>query len=174
MAVVAAADFVAALQALPLLPPEQKARLPVLVQQFPAPEALAKELVQRGWLTTFQAEQVLAGKGQELVFDQYVLFDLLGEGLGMGQVFKARQLRLKCFAALKVVRPECAALRLRPAPLPDREAEAVVRLDHPNLVRVYDASEAHGVPYLAMEYLEGTHLARLVRACGPLPCGPRL
>src|SRR5262249_5359699 len=50
-----------------------------------------------------------------------------------------------------------------------REMRAVSKLEHPNLVRAYDADEVGGVPYLAMEYLHGTNLAQLVKAQGPLP-----
>src|SRR5262249_44867262 len=61
---------------------------------------LSTELISRGWLTRYQADQVAKGVGQDLVLGQYILLDLLGEG-GMGQVFKAQQRRLKRLAALK-------------------------------------------------------------------------
>src|SRR5262245_44006851 len=66
---------------------------------------LTDELISRGWLTPFQAELLLAGRGQELVLGQYVLIDRLGAG-GMGQVFKARHRRLGRIDALKLLRPD--------------------------------------------------------------------
>ena len=49
---------------------------------------LARRSVRRGWLTEYQAYQVLKGRGKELVLGPFRLLDRLGEG-GMGQVFKA-------------------------------------------------------------------------------------
>src|SRR5262249_46613347 len=131
------------------------------------PQELAGELQRRGWLTAWQLAQVVGGRGPELVLGQYVLLDLLGEG-GMGQGFKARQRRLKRLTALKVIRPEhldssSAVQRFH------RETEAAARLSHPNIVQIYDAGEVNGRYYLAMEYIEGTDLARLLKKQGPFP-----
>jgi serine/threonine protein kinase len=139
-----------------------------LVPACPDLKQLAKELVGRGWLTVFQVNQINRGRAQDLVLDQYILLEVLGEG-GMGQVFKARQRRLKRLAALKVIRKEylnsiSAVDRFH------REAEAAARLAHPNIVAVYDAGEANGTHYLAMEYVEGTDLSKLLKTKGsPAP-----
>jgi serine/threonine protein kinase len=85
----------------------------------------------------------------------------------MGVVFKARQPALNRLVALKMVlaggRASAAQLaRFR------KEATAVARLDHPNIVKVYDIGERDGLPFIAMEYIEGGGLdARLKRE--PLP-----
>jgi serine/threonine-protein kinase len=134
---------------------------------FPAPRALADELARRGWLTPFQAEQLLLGKGRKLRLGPYVLLDQLGEG-GMGRVFKARHRLMRRLAAVKVIRREWlarpnAVRRFR------REIQAVARLSHPNVIHAYDADVAGGSCYIAMEYAEGADLAQLVRQSGPLP-----
>jgi serine/threonine-protein kinase len=60
-----------------------------LLPRLPDAKAIAGELVWRGWLTPYQANQLLHGRGRELVLGSYVLLERLGAG-GMGQVFKAR------------------------------------------------------------------------------------
>src|SRR5262245_27686663 len=76
-----------------------------LQQRFPDPRALARELLQRGWLTPYQANLFLQGRGGELVLGPYLLLERLGEG-GMGQVFKARHQLMDRVVALKVIRKE--------------------------------------------------------------------
>ena len=50
-----------------------------------------------------------------------------------------------------------------------REAQAAARLNHPNIIAVYDRGEADGRPYIAMEYLQGRTLKQVIQAEGPLP-----
>jgi serine/threonine protein kinase/tetratricopeptide (TPR) repeat protein len=83
----------------------------------------------------------------------YEILEQIGQG-GMGAVFKARQAGLGRLVALKRLhagaRPKPEALsRFR------REAEAVARLDHTNIVRIYEVGEQDGQPYLALEYVAG-------------------
>jgi serine/threonine protein kinase len=147
--------------------PEQVSR--TLQHRFTDPKALARELLQRGWLTPYQANQLLQGRGQELALGSYVLLERLGEG-GMGQVFKARHQQMGRVVALKVIRKERLAS-------PDavrrfqREVRVLAQLDHPNIVRAYDAQEVGGTQLLVMEYVAGTDLAKLVGKEGPLPVG---
>src|SRR5262245_60680895 len=77
----------------------------VLQQDFPEPQVLAAELVLRGWLTKYQADQLLCGNGKSLVLGQYVLLERLGEG-GMGQVFKAHHRLMRRVVALKIIHPD--------------------------------------------------------------------
>ena len=139
-----------------------------LQASFPDAKGLARELLRRGWLTPYQANQLLQGKGQELVLGSYVLLERLGEG-GMGQVFKARHRHLGRIVALKLIRKE----RLdNPATVKrfQREVRAAAALSHANIVLAYDADEVNGTQILVMECVEGgTDLGRLVKKCGPLP-----
>src|SRR5262245_24193023 len=101
--VVAFADLVGALR---LLPPAQEDELTrALVPHFTDPRLLAKELVQRGWLTPYQVNRLFQAQGEELSLGSYVLLEKLGEG-GMGAVFKARNRKLGQVVALKVIRRE--------------------------------------------------------------------
>jgi WD40 repeat protein/serine/threonine protein kinase len=129
--------------------------------------ALASDLLRRGWLSAFQVNRLLQGRSSELIVGPYVLVDRLGEG-GAGQVFKAWHRRMKRLVALKVIRRQ---LLVEPEVVSRfcREIEVVSRLAHRHVVRAYDAGEDGGARYLAMEYVEGIDLSRLVKQSGPLP-----
>ncbi len=97
---------------------------------------------------------------------QYEVLGRLGKG-GMGAVFKARHTELGKVVALKVLpvemRDEASVARFK------NEARAIGRLDHPNIVVAHDAGESRGVHFLAMDFVDGTDLARLVERRGRLP-----
>src|ERR1700733_14283925 len=133
----------------------------------PDPRALGRVLLRREWLTRFQIQEVARGRGKDLMIGPYVLEDRLGEG-GMGQVFKARHRHMQRIVALKLIRKDKLATDGAPERF-YREARAAAQLHHPNIVIAYDAGQADGTFYLAMEYVDGTDLARLVRESGPLP-----
>jgi serine/threonine protein kinase/Leucine-rich repeat (LRR) protein len=136
--------------------------------RFPEGKALARELIQRGWLTPFQANLLLQGRGQELVLGSYVLLERLGEG-GMGQVFKARHRNLNRIVALKLIRQERLD-NVDTARRFEREVRAAAALSHPNIVRAYDADLIGGIHLLAMEFIPGAvDLAKVVKDRGPLP-----
>lgn len=138
-----------------------------LQDHFRDPTALAGELTQRGWLTPFQSNQLLQGRGQELLLGSYVLLERLGEG-SMGQVFKARNWKLGRIVALKLIRKERLA-NSNAIRRFEREVRAAAALSHPNIVHALDADQVDGTHLLVMEYIEGTDLARLVQQNGPLP-----
>jgi WD40 repeat protein/tRNA A-37 threonylcarbamoyl transferase component Bud32 len=88
----------------------------------------------------------------------YEILGELGRG-GMGVVYKARQLKLNRIVALKMIR---AGSESEPKDLARfrEEAEAVARLQHPNIVQVYDVGESAGRPYFAMEFVNGGSLVQ--------------
>jgi serine/threonine-protein kinase len=88
----------------------------------------------------------------------YEVEAVLGRG-GMGIVFRARQLRLDRSVALKMALAGAYA-GPREKERFQREAEAVARLRHPNVVQIYDVGEADGRPYFTMELVDGGSLAQ--------------
>jgi len=98
---------------------------------------------------------------------RYEVQSPLGSG-GMGQVFVARDLKLQRPVALKLLPPEIAAdpsllVRFR------RESQAVIALNHPHVVTLYDAGEVDGIPFLATELVDGINLReRMVQGALPL------
>jgi serine/threonine-protein kinase len=95
----------------------------------------------------------------------YEVEAVLGRG-GMGVVYRARHLALKRTVALKML----AAGHPHPAERArfTAEAEAVARLQHPNIVQIHEVGEAAGLPFLALEYVAGGSLAERL-AGRPLP-----
>jgi tetratricopeptide (TPR) repeat protein len=90
----------------------------------------------------------------------------LGRG-GMGIVYKAHDTVLDRPVALKVL-PD--ALKDNPEALKNflREAKSAAKLNHPNIVTVYDAGEQDGRYYIAMEYVDGTTLKEIIRRRGAI------
>jgi len=96
----------------------------------------------------------------------YRIERLVGRG-GMGVVYRAYDLRLKRNVALKLVAPEYAGdARFRERFL--AETELAASLEHPAVVPIYDAGEVDGQLYLAMRFVEGTDLKRVVTEEAPL------
>jgi WD40 repeat protein len=89
----------------------------------------------------------------------YEIEDEIGRG-GMGVVYRARHLALNRRVALKVVVAGSHAGSARLARL-RVEAEAVARLQHPNVVQIFEVGEHDGCPFLALEYVGGSHLGRV-------------
>ena len=85
----------------------------------------------------------------------------------MGEVYKAKDLKLDRHVVIKVLRPELAddSERLRRF---EQEARAASALNHPNIVTVHDLGEQQGAPYIVMEYVAGVTLREML-AGGPLP-----
>src|SRR5260221_3928866 len=95
--------FVDAVRQFELLDPSRAGEFELVTGLHADVRAAAKELIQRGILTAWQAQTVLKGRGKELVFGSYVLVEKLGEG-GMGKVYKARHRMMRRVVALKVIR----------------------------------------------------------------------
>jgi eukaryotic-like serine/threonine-protein kinase len=108
-----------------------------------------------------------AGKqrlGPGVVLGSYKIVRKLGQG-GMGVVFLAEHQRIGRQVALKVLPP--AAMRNDTAlERFHREVRALATLSHPNIITAFDADEARGLHFFAMEYVEGEDLAALVKRRG--------
>jgi eukaryotic-like serine/threonine-protein kinase len=107
----------------------------------------------------------------DLIADRYRLVRPVGSG-GMGRVWLARDEILHRDVAVKEVLPpdwmndaERDALRHRTL----REARSAARLNHPNVVRIYDVRHVDGSPLIVMEYVHARSLHQVVAADGPLP-----
>lgn len=129
---------------------------------------LVLELAGRGWLTDYQCDELLKGRGQDLALGSYILLAPIGAG-AFGRVFRARpRLQTGRMVAIKVIRSELvsdpdAVARFR------REIIASTRLSHANIVLVLAADEIDGKLFYVMEYLEGRDLSQAIRDRSPLP-----
>jgi tRNA A-37 threonylcarbamoyl transferase component Bud32 len=101
------------------------------------------------------------------LFPQLEILELLGQG-GMGAVYKARQPRLDRLVALKIL-PSEAVRDPAFAERFEREARALARLNHPNIVSVYDSGKAGDLYYFIMEFIDGVNLRQLLRTGHILP-----
>jgi len=97
----------------------------------------------------------------------YVIQDMISVG-GMGMVFKAEHRRMQRTVAVKMLRPSLMEDRGMVARF-QREAVAVAKLTHPNIVAAYDALEIDNNHFLVMEYVQGVDLASYIKQHGPLP-----
>ncbi len=94
-------------------------------------------------------------------FPQLEILELIGKG-GMGAVYKARQKQLDRIVALKILPPDIGS---DPAFAErfTREAKALAKLNHPNIVTLYEFGEASGQFYFLMEFVDGVNLRQLLQ-----------
>ena len=104
-----------------------------------------------------------------IVGRHYRIVRLLGKG-GMGAVYEAEHTLNHMRVAVKVITADGAKNKTLVGRF-EREARATIAIDTPHIVRVLDAGadEVTGMPYLAMEHLEGEDASQLVKRLGPLP-----
>lgn len=101
-----------------------------------------------------------AGASLPRTFGGYELTEVLGRG-GMGVVFKAHHRELDRWVALKMVQ---SASGISPTALArfEFEARAAARLNHPNILPIYEIGDHEGQPYFTMQLIEGASLAQLI------------
>lgn len=138
-----------------------------LRSKFSLPDELAQHLYELGWLTAYQLNALRQHNLQALVLGSYRIIDQLGTG-GVGRVYKARHIRHGFIAALKVVVGESMSQQDIVARF-QREVKIAAKLNHPNIVRAVDAKVTPHYGYMAMEFIEGQDLERIVQSKGCLP-----
>jgi tRNA A-37 threonylcarbamoyl transferase component Bud32 len=121
----------------------------------------AQDKAPAGDLVDSETHAALSRK-ESRCFGDYELLEEIGRG-GMGVVYKARQKNLDRIVALKMLLTSHLAtkeslLRFR------AEAQVAARLKHPNLVKVFDVGERHGLHYFAMEHIAGGSLVDALRS----------
>jgi eukaryotic-like serine/threonine-protein kinase len=132
-----------------------------------SPQELADALIHEGVLTHFQAEKLMAGRWRGfLICDKYRLLERLGAG-GMGAVYLCEHIRMGRKVALKILPVQQAE---DPASLArfNREARAVARLDHPNIVRAHDIDHDDKLHFIVLEFVDGCNLHDFIRRNGTL------
>jgi len=132
------------------------------LRTYPEHAALLERLRQADQLV----EQTLVAPAQwpAGTFADYDLLEEVGRG-GMGIVFKARHKSLERIVALKVLRSDGTDEERKRF---EREAQAVARLQHPNIVQVYEVGETAGQAFVSLEFIDGQSLAHRLRGT-PLP-----
>jgi len=128
-----------------------------LIPDVPTLELMGKLVDDR---TTQDAPSIASGTR----LGPYEIVGFIGRG-GMGEVHRARDVRLGRDVAIKILSPHLASDEWRHRF--EREARAAAALSHPNIVTIYDVGEAEGRVYIAMEFLEGPTL-REVAAAGAM------
>ena len=101
-----------------------------------------------------------------ILADRYRIIGLLGRG-GMGEVYRADDLKLGQPVALKFLPPKLADDPVRRERF-FAEVRITRQLSHPNICRVYDIAEIEGRHFLSMEFIDGEDLASLIRRIGHL------
>lgn len=128
--------------------------------------ALGEFLVSKKLLTSWQLQNLLAGKSRGYDLGNYRLLDILGKG-GMSSVYLAEHRimhRLRAIKVLPVSRVNDSSYLARF----QLEARAVAALDHPNIIRAYDVDSEGPRHYMVMEYVPGRDLQTIVQQDGPL------
>ncbi len=105
-------------------------------------------------------EQPVARLAPGRMFGGYQLVDKIGQG-GMGEVYKARQVSLDRVVAIKIL---SKALYDNDEFIKrfEREAKAIARITHPNIVGVYDFGQIDGLRFMVNEFVDGSSLAKLI------------
>ena len=163
-------DFLQVLSDSQLLSAKSLRQIAEQVRSAPRDLSLARlvnSLLKAGVVTGYQVQRLLCGHSDGFYLGKYKLFDVLGQG-GMGTVYLAEQTTMNRLVAIKIITnfadcPPETRIRF------EREARAAASLSHPNIVQAYDCDEIDGVPYIAMEYVEGIDAVEQIERFGKLP-----
>jgi eukaryotic-like serine/threonine-protein kinase len=132
--------------------------------------AVIDHLIEAGRLTRFQAYKLQQGITLGLVLGNYQIQVPLGRG-GMGTVYLAVDTRTDQHVALKILPPKIARTEERLLARFQREMELSQKIKHPHLARTVEAGVHQGIHFIAMEYIPGRTLYRVVAGQGTLPVG---
>ncbi len=132
-----------------------------------APKKLGEIMLAKNYLTEAQVRDIFRQQGLSgghTSIAGYKVLTKIGQG-AMGSIYKALQLSMDRVVAIKCLSPRYASNdKLRGRFL--REARAVARLSHPNIIQGIDVGESNGIHYFAMEYIEGPTVGELIRRTG--------
>ncbi|MFO0892081.1 MAG: serine/threonine-protein kinase [Isosphaeraceae bacterium] len=162
-------DLLAVIRDSGVLPERQIAdiRTRLVKGEYPVdPIGLAEQLVREKQLTVYQAKRFLSGRSHGLLVGRYVILDRIGSG-SMGRVYKAHHQMMDRVVALKIIAPEISANEKVVARF-QREMKLVGRLDHPNVVRAFDADQVNRTLFIVMEFVNGHSLGERLKK-GPIP-----
>ena len=113
-----------------------------------------------------EPQEPFATPTTKIVAGRYSILEKIGAG-GMSTVYKAQHVHLNKVFAVKILhktQEESSILRFQ------QEAKASSLLEHPNIVRVHDFGISDKVPYMAMDYVQGSPLSEIVKREGPMSC----
>ncbi|OHB74346.1 MAG: hypothetical protein A2Z34_00435 [Planctomycetes bacterium RBG_16_59_8] len=133
------------------------------------PKKVGEVMLSKGYLTEEQIAQIFRYQGLRGGHTQIIGYKILtkiGQG-AMGSIYKAIQISMDRVVAIKVLSPRYAqndAFRERFL----KEARAVARLNHPNIIQGIDVGESNGIHYFAMEYIDGPNVHDLLKRGGAL------
>lgn len=161
MPTLTADDVLSDLQKLGIISPSEAARA------RSADPGNPRKMLAAAGLTVFQAETALHGHADRLVLGPYFLLNRVAEG-GMGTVYEARHSRLGRIVALKVIRSDKLKSKVV-AKRFLREIRMTASLEHPHIVKAYDAGVIGDKIYMATEFVAGCDLASHIRKHGPMP-----
>jgi serine/threonine-protein kinase len=164
-------DFTANVATSGLVPAAVLQEARARVDTEPAQDAslrLARQLIQGGWLTSYQARKLLSGATRGFILGGYRLLRPLGEG-GMGKVYLAVNDANERFA-VKVLPPQKIQEESNILRRFQREMDLSTRCLHPNLARTIEVGKNGDVHFMVMEYIPGKSLYDLVKSNqgGPL------
>lgn len=129
---------------------------------------VACKLIEKKLLTDWHVRQLLNERFRGFFLKKYKILNIIGTG-GMSTVYLAEHTIMNRLVAIKVLpRKKLVAGSYFERFL--RESQINTRLDHPNVVRVYDIDNAGDVHYIVQEYVDGLTLQRHVEQNGVLPC----